>query len=58
MLGAMERWVEDGQAAERIVASRVTAGRVDRTRPLYHYPKQAVYAGSGSIDEEENLVCR
>jgi feruloyl esterase len=58
MLGAMERWVEDGQAPERIVASHVTAGRVDRTRPLCGYPEQAVYLGSGSTDEEENFVCR
>ena len=54
---ALEDWVENGKAPERIVATR-TAGGVTRTRPLCPYPQQAVYNGSGSIDDEKNFVCR
>jgi feruloyl esterase len=58
MLGALEAWVEEGRAPERIVASHEAGGRVDRTRPLCAYPGTAVYTGSGSTDEDANFVCR
>ena len=57
MLAALEQWVERKQPPERIVASRVRAGKVERTRPLCPYPRVAVYKGSGSTDEAENFVC-
>ena len=31
-------------------------GKVDRTRPVFPYPYQACYTGSGSIDEAKNFV--
>jgi tannase/feruloyl esterase len=58
MVGALEEWVEQGRAPERIVASHATAGRVDRTRPLCPYPQTAVYTGSGGTDDAANFVCR
>lgn len=58
MLSAIERWVEEGQAPDRIIASRVTDGRTDRTRPLCPYPRRAIYLGSGSTDEEASFECR
>jgi feruloyl esterase len=58
MLAAMERWVEDRQPPERILASTVTDGRTQRTRPLCPYPRRAVYRGSGSTDEEASFECR
>ena len=58
MLTAMEQWVEKGQAPDRILASRVRDGAVDRTRPLCPYPQVAVYKGSGSTDEAANFTCR
>jgi feruloyl esterase len=57
-LSVMERWVEKGEAPERIVASHSKDGHVDRTRPLCPYPQVASYKGSGSIDEAANFVCR
>jgi feruloyl esterase len=54
----MERWQEKGQAPERIVASHLTGGKVDRSRPLCAYPQVARYKGTGSIDDEANFVCR
>jgi feruloyl esterase len=56
-IGALERWVEQGQAPDALIASHATGGRVDRTRPLCPYPEVAKYKGSGSIDDEANFVC-
>jgi feruloyl esterase len=58
MLAALEQWVENGKAPDSIAASRVTGGKVERTRPLCAYPQRAVYKGSGSIDEAANFVCK
>lgn len=43
----LEKWVEQGIAPEKIIASKVAAdGSVTRTRPLCVYPQVAKYAGS------------
>jgi feruloyl esterase len=57
MMSAITDWRENGHAPERIVASHLTSGKVDRTRPLCAYPQVAKYQGSGSIDAVENFVC-
>ncbi|MBI2834803.1 MAG: tannase/feruloyl esterase family alpha/beta hydrolase, partial [Acidobacteria bacterium] len=57
MLGALEQWVETGQAPKQVIASRTTNGKVDRTRPLCPYPQVARYQGSGSIDDAANFAC-
>ena len=59
---ALERWVEEGIAPNRIVATKYTRGAdpasgVQRTRPLCPYPQTAGYKGSGSIDDATNFVC-
>jgi len=54
----IDGWVEKGQAPERVIASKRTAGAVSRTRPLCAYPKRAVYSGTGSIDDEKSFVCK
>jgi len=59
---ALERWVEQGVAPERIVATKHEnqmdpASPVVRTRPLCAYPKVAQYKGSGSTDDATNFVC-
>jgi feruloyl esterase len=58
MLTALEEWREKGRAPERVVASHVTGGVTDRTRPLCLYPKVAVYRGRGSTDDAASFVCR
>lgn len=58
LLMALDAWVERGRAPERLIASKVAAGRVTRTRPLCTYPRRATYSGSGSTDRAENFVCR
>ncbi|MCL5743372.1 MAG: tannase/feruloyl esterase family alpha/beta hydrolase, partial [Acidobacteria bacterium] len=56
-VGALDRWVEQGEAPSRIIASHSTKGKVDRTRPLCPYPQVAKYKGTGSIDDAANFVC-
>jgi feruloyl esterase len=58
MIGVMAQWAERGLAPDRIEASRVRDGQVDRTRPLCPYPQVAAYTGTGSTDRTENFVCR
>jgi hypothetical protein len=50
-------WVESGDTPKTITASRVSSGKVNRTRPLCPYPQVARYKGSGSIDEAANFSC-
>ena len=52
MMTAMTAWRENGQAPEKI-----TASRANRTRPLCSYPQVAKYKGTGSIDDADNFVC-
>lgn len=54
---AIEAWVEMGRAPERITASHLTDGKVDRTRPLCPYPQVAKYKGTGSTDDAASFVC-
>jgi len=54
----LEAWVEQGKAPDRIVASRLAAGRVDRTRPLCPYPQAALYSGTGDTNDAANFVCK
>lgn len=59
MMGALQRWVEQGQAPSAIPASRVEPdGRVSRTRPLCPYPQVATYSGTGSTDDARNFSCQ
>ena len=61
VLAALLRWVENGEAPERIVATKYqdddAAKRVLRTRPLCVYPKVARWTGNGSTDDAKNFVC-
>jgi feruloyl esterase len=57
-LGALEAWVENGKAPDQIVASKVTSGKIERTRPLCPFPQVATYKGSGSTDDAANFSCK
>jgi feruloyl esterase len=56
-LGALQRWVEEGQAPDRIDAVRRVDGKAVRSRPLCAYPQVARYLGTGSTDEAGNFRC-
>jgi feruloyl esterase len=56
-LAAITRWVETGEAPERIVAHGTSGALEGLTRPLCRWPKVATY-GSGEPSEERSFVCR
>jgi feruloyl esterase len=57
-IDALDAWVTTGKAPDKLIASHMTAGKVDRTRPLCPYPQIAMYKGAGSIDDAASFVCR
>lgn len=57
-LVALEQWVERDIAPDRIIASHLAGGVVDRRRPLCPYPQVAVYDGDGNMNAPENFVCQ
>ncbi|HEX5226600.1 MAG TPA: tannase/feruloyl esterase family alpha/beta hydrolase [Bryobacteraceae bacterium] len=57
-MATIERWREQGQAPDHIVASHVANGQVDMTRPLCPYPQVAVYKGSGLTTDAGNFTCK
>ena len=54
---ALDHWVEDGVAPEKIIASHLTNGAVDRTLALCPYPQAPVFNGSGDANFAENYHC-
>ena len=41
----------------QIIAAHITAGKVDKTRPLCPYGQVAKYKGTGSTDDAANFSC-
>jgi len=56
LINPIVHWVERGEAPARIVATQTDSGKVVRTRPVFAYPEQARYTGTGSIDDAANFV--
>jgi len=44
----LEQWVEQGKKPAQIIASHMTNGQVDKTRPLCPYPQVAKYKGTAA----------
>jgi feruloyl esterase len=57
LLSAIVQWVEENKAPEKIIASKVTDGKVVMTRPLCPYPQLARYSGHGDVNVAANFVC-
>lgn len=57
-LDALEQWVEQGKAPERIPATQLVEGKPVRSRPLCAYPKAAHYRGVGNPDDSASFDCR
>ncbi len=58
MLDALDAWVTKGTAPEKVVASHITNGVVDKTRPLCPHPLEAQWNGTGSTDDAANFSCK
>jgi len=55
---AIQAWVEEGRAPERLLASkRDSAGGVTLTRPVCPYPQEAVYDGVGDPSRQASFRC-
>jgi feruloyl esterase len=56
---ALERWVEQGVAPERLVGSGRDTNDPSKplTRPLCPYPQVAQYRGSGDVNDQANFAC-
>jgi feruloyl esterase len=57
LLSAIVQWVEENKAPEKIIASKVTDGKVVMTRPLCPYPQLARYSVHGDVNVAANFVC-
>jgi len=69
VLTALEKWVEDGEAPERLIAYKIKADpgnsaavhlpppatSITQSRPLYPYPAVARYRGAGDTDQWQNF---
>jgi len=58
---ALERWVEQGIAPQRIIATHylnnTAAQGVQFQRPLCPYPERGEYTGSGDPNDAANFQC-
>jgi hypothetical protein len=54
-IGLLTDWVEHGRAPERVVMSKVRDGKVIMTRPVFPYPRKAVYDGKGNPNLESSF---
>jgi len=56
-VGVLEQWVQGGVAPDKIIASHLTNGVVDMTRPLCPYPDVAQWKGAGSTNDAASFAC-
>ena len=55
---ALEKWVEDGPAPDRLIATKSGEDKsIKMTRPLCSYPRIAHYKGTGDINDAANFEC-
>ena len=58
-VSAVIKWVEQGVAPEKLVATKFDAsGQLTLSRPVCPYPAEAVYNGSGDVNDAANFSCR
>src|SRR3974377_1687731 len=55
-MAALQNWVEEGPAAEKIIVAKLTHGIVVRTRPVFPVPILARYSGKGDPTRAESFV--
>jgi feruloyl esterase len=56
-VAAVEQWVATGISPARIIASRTSAGIVERTRPLCPFGQVAVWDGINSTNDASSFAC-
>lgn len=56
-LGALDRWVEAGEAPQALQAIDIAAATQGRTRPMCPHPSFPRYRGRGDPDDAASFVC-
>ena len=56
-IGAIQAWVEEDEAPERLVATKMEGAEVTMRRPVCTWPAQAEYDGIGDPKREESFEC-
>ena len=54
-VGLIRDWVENGNAPDRVIMSKVKNEEVKMTRPVFPYPRKAVYDGQGDPNMESSF---
>ncbi|CAN5151830.1 hypothetical protein BH23BAC1_BH23BAC1_41210 [soil metagenome] len=54
-IGLIRKWVENDIAPQRIIVTKTQDGKEVMTRPVYPYPKKAVYDGKGDPEKESSF---
>lgn len=54
-LHIIQDWVENGEAPGRVVVSKKEKGKIVMSRPVYPYPRNAVYKGEGDPNIESSF---
>jgi feruloyl esterase len=57
VVSAVIKWVEQGVAPDRIIATKFSGSTLTLSRPVCPYPAQAVYNGSGDVNVASNFTC-
>jgi tannase/feruloyl esterase len=57
VVSAVIKWVEQGIAPEKIIATKFSGNTLTLSRPVCPYPAQAVYNGSGDVNVASNFTC-
>ena len=54
-LELVRNWVEQGLAPDRVIVTKTKGKKVTMTRPVYPYPKKAIYNGKGNPNKEDSF---
>ena len=57
VVSAVIKWVEQGVAPDKIIATKFSGSALTLSRPVCPYPAQAVYNGSGDVTVASNFTC-
>jgi len=55
-LTALENWVEKREAPEKLIASRLSNGVIERSRPVFPYPVLSRYSGEADPKRADSFV--
>ena len=54
LLAILRDWVENGKTPERVVVTKKVLGKVVMSRPVYPYPHEPIYDGTGDPNVESS----